>query len=490
MSVLTYIKNNKEYKFVFSGTPILRDLLEKTGCAVFAPCGGRGTCGKCAVKLEGQVSEPNRAEIKAGVRLACQAVLLGDARAELLWEDESDSLIEIETADISVDIPPRWKYGAAVDIGTTTVVLKLFSNNGKCIGTASAINPQRSVSADVIGRIDGAIRGKADLLYEQIHGCISELLLNACKQARIKQSDAEKFIVTGNTAMLYLYTKRSPEFIARAPFKSETLFGECFGENIYLPRCMNAFVGADITCAVLASGMCNSESAALLCDIGTNGEIALWKEGKLYITSTAAGPAFEGAEISAGCGSIPGAIDRVWIENGRMCAHTIDNQPALGICGSGLIDAIAVFLELGLIDETGSMEEDEIFITANGGTVSVTQSDIRAIQLAKSAIAAGLETVLSRSNTQISEISALYIAGGFGNNLSLESAARIGLIPGELISRSSAIGNAALSGAIQILFHEEQKEKSKQIAENSQHIDLGGSSDFYDAFIARMYFPE
>lgn len=486
MPVLTLIENNKQIKLTFDGTPILREMLEHAGYAVFSPCGGRGTCGKCKVKLHGNVSEPNTKEIAANSRLACQAVLLGDATVEIC--ETAEDFSDIETGiDVKLQKKADWHYGAAVDIGTTTVALKLFDRCGECIGTATGINPQRAVASDVIARIDAAMHGKAELLKSQIDGCINGLLKEACDNAGITPESVERYVVTGNTAMMYLYTSLDPESISRYPFESKTLFGYRKDEKTYLPPCMNAFVGGDITCAVLASGMCECEETALLCDIGTNGEIALWKEGRLYVTSTAAGPAFEGAEISCGCGNVRGAVDRVTVENGTLSAHTVENAPATGICGSGLVDAVSAFLKLLYIDETGYAGR-ALVLSANGGRIELTQEDIRAVQLAKAAIKAGIETVLERSGTVDGDIKTLYLAGGFGNHLSLDSAAHIGLIPESLAEKAKPIGNAALSGACMMLFDDEIIKLAEAIAKNSTHIDLAGKADFYEKFIDAIDF--
>jgi uncharacterized 2Fe-2S/4Fe-4S cluster protein (DUF4445 family) len=248
---------------------------------------------------------------------------------------------------------------------------------------------------------------------------------------------------------------------------------------------MNAFVGADITCAVLASKMCGKETA-LLCDVGTNGEIALWKGGVLYVTSTAAGPAFEGAGISCGCSSIPGAIDRVWLENGELQIHTIGDAPAVGVCGSGLIDAVAQLLEAEWMDETGALDDDEVALAPG---VVLLQKDIRAMQLAKAAIAAGIQTLLEVSDTTCDQIETLYIAGGFGSHLSIESAVKIGLIPVELENKVQVIGNAALAGAAQLLLDSRKLEELRTIAARSKHWNLGGNPKFNENYMNAMLFP-
>ena len=251
---------------------------------------------------------------------------------------------------------------------------------------------------------------------------------------------------------------------------------------------MNAFVGADVTCAVLDSLMCDGDDTSLLCDIGTNGEVALWKNHHLYVTSAAAGPAFEGGTISCGVGCVSGAVDNVTIKTGEITATTVDDAKAVGICGSGLITAVSSFLELGYIDNSGYGEDIPI-INANGGSVRLTQDDIRALQLAKSAICSGIEILLERTNTDLNEIKTFYIAGSFGNNLSIESAVNIGLFPKELKNKVKLIGNAALSGAIKLLFDPTNIEKSKLLAKDSTHINLAGEDDFYKAFIKNIDFP-
>ena len=239
----------------------------------------------------------------------------------------------------------------------------------------------------------------------------------------------DALVLTGNTTMLYLLTGRNPEPLSHAPFVADCLFdmeSRVLERNAYLPPCMNAFVGADISCAVLAAGQCDKDAVSLLVDIGTNGEIALWKDGTLYVASTAAGPAFEGAGISCGCASLRGAIDRVWLQDGQLRAHTIGEQRAVGICGSGLIDAVAMLLEKGEIDETGATESERLELRDG---IALLPKDIRAVQLAKAAIAAGIETLMQSAGVGPEHIETLYIAGGFGSHLDVRSAAAIGLFP-------------------------------------------------------------
>ena len=256
---------------------------------------------------------------------------------------------------------------------------------------------------------------------------------------------------------------------------------------VYYPPCMDAFVGADIVCAVLDSGLYHKHQTALLCDIGTNGEIALWKDRTLYVTSTAAGPAFEGAGISCGFESIPGAIDRVWIENGSIQVHTIAEKPAVGLCGSGLLDAVAVFLKTGDIDETGAVEKDILPLT---NSVALLPADIRAVQLAKGALAAGIRTLLEQANISEEDIETLYIAGGFGSHLNIASTAAIGLIPKTLRHRVRVLGNAALAGAARLLLDRNQMNTVRELTQKSVSVTLSGNGRFNQHFMDAMLFGD
>ena len=387
----------------------IADVLRANGFDIIAPCGGRGACGKCAVMLTGQISASSPAEQKAGVRLACQAVLQGEAEVILPREQVMEG-IELGGASLTPSAPMDGEYGAAVDIGTTTIAMNLYDlQTGKCLARCGIPNPQISVGADVMSRIGASMAGASGLLQAHVTGAINTLLSQACSLADIDISRVRSMTAAGNTTMLYLLTGRAPAALSHAPFAADHLFDETLtlcGRNTYLPRCMHAFVGADITCAVLASGMYGKKGTALLCDVGTNGEIALWKNGKLLVTSTAAGPAFEGAGISCGCGSVRGAIDSVYLSGGELKVHVIGEEDAAGICGSGLIDAVAAALESGIVDETGCMTEDFFELAP---AVRLLPGDIRAVQLAKAAIAAGIETLLDEAEICADDINSFYI---------------------------------------------------------------------------------
>jgi uncharacterized 2Fe-2S/4Fe-4S cluster protein (DUF4445 family) len=491
LPILTIWQNGIKQSIPFEGTPMLSQVLEGAGLFVPQPCGGRGHCGKCRVEASGHLSPPNAAEQKAGSRLACQIILLGDS--EVFLPDKQE-LVQIQLkgwGQTNQLRPMPGQIGAAIDLGTTTLALKLFDlKTGALMASAAGANPQTVVAADVMGRIGAAIEGKLPQLQQMAEGAIAGLLEKACQEAKADISLVMSMVIAGNTTMLYLLTGKNPLTLSRAPFKADHLFGEwadILGKSAYLPRCMNAFVGADITCAVLASGMCEKPDTALLVDVGTNGEIALWKDGALHIASTAAGPAFEGAGIHMGCGSVQGAIDSVWIEEGQIAYHTIGEVKPFGVCGSGLIDAIAALLDLGMVEDTGATGARRLHLSDN---VYLIPRDIRNVQLAKAAIAAGIRTLMHEAQTKPEDIHCLYLAGGFGSHLNIANAARIGLIPKELAGKVRVIGNAALSGAAKLLLNTDNLSALSRIAAGAEHVPLGGNPWFNEAYMEEMMFSD
>ena len=490
MPVLTIIQNESRREIPFAGKKLLHDVLKDAKVLLDHPCGGKGTCGKCAVMLDGHVSQPNEAEKKAGSRLSCQAVLLGDATVWLKG-DTALQQIEVSGESFSAQKPMEGTFGAAIDIGTTTMALKLCRlADGAVLGSAVCANPQRDIAADVIGRMEAAMAGSLAQLQAMVLQAMENLLKSACAEAGILAEQVDVLVITGNTTMLYLLTGKDPTCLSRSPFLADCLFGfetTILGRKAFLPPCMDAFVGADITCAVLSSRMTEVPGPTLLCDIGTNGEIALWKDGILYVTSTAAGPAFEGAGISCGCGSIRGAIDKAWLEGDALCVHTIADAPAVGVCGSGLIDTVAALLIREDVSETGAMGEKELTVA---GDVKLTRKDIRAVQLAKAAIAAGIQTLLETTGTQEREITDFYICGGFGTHLNLSSAVTIGLIPELLAKKAKVLGNGALSGAVKMMLDRDCHGQAQTLAACAKQMNLGGNPRFNENYIDQMLFPE
>lgn len=495
----------------------LLEVLRAHGLAPDAPCGGRGTCGGCRVRVTGAVSAPTEEErdaVRSGQRLACCCRVEGDC-ALTLPRAGAAAVCE-EGASRAFPLSPRGGLGAAVDIGTTTVVLHLYDlATGARLATASGENAQRPYGADVISRISYCDETPGGLLTlaRAVQGQLRALLAQALAAAGRGAGELAEACIAGNTVMEHLLCGIDPHPIAVAPFTPPRRFGEVLpGGALGLPDvpvllcpCVAGYVGGDITAGLLASGAVEDAGPCLFLDVGTNGEMALCHAGRVVACATAAGPAFEGAEISCGCPARAGAIDRVWLEDGALRTRVIGGGAALGVCGSGLLDALAVMLTLGAVDETGRLLPPEEapeaarpylrgdaagvrFFLAPG--VAICAADVRALQLAKAAVAAGIETLLGYLGVRAQALTALYLAGGFGNYLRPESAARIGLFPACLAGRVVPCGNTAGAGAAAALCSREARAALSALAGRMEYLELSGRADFSVAYIEAMEFPE
>lgn len=463
MFTITVKNDDSEKSAVFNEPILLSKAFEQLGIMQHKPCGGKGICQKCKVV-------ENSKEV-----LACQTYVSEDTYIDYntnnndiqgLTEGFMSSFKKMPLADKG--------YGLAVDIGTTTIAgyIYKFPECEKIKETAVA-NTQAVYGADVISRIEFSNNGGLNKLKQSVADQIGKI-----KNGTI----IEKYVITGNTTMLHLLTGSDPSGIAVAPFKPETLFG-VWQENVYLPKCISAYVGADMTCAILSSGILNDKTSFLV-DIGTNGEMALWNKGKLVCCSTAAGPALEGGGISQGTLAVAGAINKVFVENGEIKYTTIDNLSPTGICGTGIIDAIACMKKLEIIDDSGYLDDD--FQIGESG-IYITAKDVRQVQLAKAAIRAGIDTILYECGITYNEIDRFCIAGGFGSFINIESACDIGLIPIEVSNESVSIGNAALGGAAMILQSTDCVAESENIADMAEVIELSTNSYFIDKYMDNMF---
>ncbi|MBE6605058.1 MAG: DUF4445 domain-containing protein [Ruminococcaceae bacterium] len=471
---------------------------------VDAPCAGHGRCGKCRILASGALSEITDAERMhltdaeraAGVRLACFTHILGDCLVQDLPQAGHASILTGGVRPALAPCPTFSHYGAAIDIGTTTVAAKAFDTSGACLADAACLNPQISLGADVISRIEAALDGKQQALADAVRGAVNSLLCTLTESLP-QGGTIDRIVITGNTVMLHLLTLSSVEPLSHAPFRVGRAFNEVLpaaslglmglaaDATVYLPPCISAFVGADTTCALLATGACKDTGTALLADIGTNGEMALFKDGRLTVCSTAAGPAFEGVGISMGMCATEGAISAVTIVNGQLHARTVGDLPPVGICGSGLVDAIACLLQLDELDENGHLESEKTVIAPN---VHITREDIRALQPAKGAIAAGLLTMLDAEKCTVKDVDVFYVAGCFGSYLNFPNAARIGLFPKGLSQKATVIGNAAIEGAAMLLLDKGAADEAARIAREARVLELATDPIFADLFIKNMLF--
>ena len=450
---------------------LLSELLTENGIHVSMPCGGMGKCGKCFVKLNGET-----------VR-ACSTYAEGSCVIEV--SDDSEGTILQGGDSTVVPNPPREGFGAAVDLGTTTIAVSVFNLlTGIKTGDERAWNAQKSYGADVISRID-YINKNPDGLQE-----LSSLVRNQVREM-ISAYDVTEIMISGNTVMQHIFAGISPSGIAVAPFTPTTLFDdfrdELDGIPVYYAPCIAGYVGGDIVSGLLATGLYDSEKPVMFIDIGTNGEMSIGNRDGIFCCAVACGPAFEGAEISCGMPGLAGAVSHVENEDGKLSYETIGNTEARGICGSGLIDLLSVLLETGDLDQSGRLENKLFRLT---DTVSVNHADVRKLQLAKAAVRAGISVLMSETGLSFDDIDALYLGGGFGTFLKGESAVAIDMLPAELLRKIKPVGNASLNGASIALLCTEQRKKLIEIQRKCRYIELSGNSMFNDEFVEHMLFGE
>lgn len=411
--------------------------------------------------------------------------------------------------------PARPLLGIAMDIGTTTVAAELLDlTDGRSLGAAAAGNPQGVAGADVISRIEyaAAHRDGPARLKQAVAGVLSQLADALLERAGHTRQDVYETVVVGNTTMLHLLLAVDASAIAVVPFApafqgpvelpaAEIGLHLAPGAVAYCAPVVSGYVGADIVAGLAAlEAMPDTEKPALFIDIGTNGEIALVTDAGILACSTAAGPAFEGARISCGMRAMPGAIDRVWLEDGALQVSTIDAAPASGVCGSGLLEAAAALLEAGALDATGRLLEACAVVARSGSGrelavelaagVRLSQRDFRELQLAKGAIQAGAGILLKEAGLTVGELARVYLAGAFGSFIRPSSAVRIGLLPaGVTVDMLDFLGNTALVGARLALLSATVRARIEELSRSIRYIELSGRPDFQTAFAGAMLFP-
>ncbi len=525
---ITVLRNGTEKTIQGMTGESLMSALLRGGIYISAACGGKGRCGKCGVRMYDGVTdagEPDRKffsekQLSQGIRLACSAYPTGDCRLEILGNDEEEFEVvtDYRGAPAGKDKITEERYVIAIDIGTTTLALSLVGcTDGAVCHTVTSVNHQRVYGADVISRIQAANEGK---LSEESRCIRTDLCGNMCRllaEAGTDFSKVERIAVTGNTTMEHLLMEFPCETLGVYPFDPvdistirtdfNTLFGAALEEEtgaasgnepdtipVTLMPGISTYVGADIVAGLLSCGFDRSDQVNILIDLGTNGEMAIGNREKILVTSTAAGPAFEGGNISCGMGSVQGAICGVEIDGTEVRVETIGGKKPLGLCGTGVIETACELLEEEWIDETGMLDEeyfDDGFLlarSADGQDILFTQKDVREIQLAKSAVRAGLETLLIRYGVTYDDIGTLYLAGGFGYKMDLMKAVGIGLLPEELLDRTVAVGNSALEGCVEYLTDGTAAERIARIIAVSEEIPLASDKDFKRFYTDYMFF--
>ncbi len=514
MAIIKIRKHNNETTLSVSKGTTVSDILKSAAIPFSMPCGGNHICGKCKVEIYGDASPMDEREksllgnsIAENTRLACFAQISGDCTI-ILPDSDKNVLVEIENNNLKAE--PGEKCAIVFDIGTTTVAGSIYGLEPfRLLCSEGELNSQRPYGGDVVSRIDYCCKNGTEKISAAIAEQLSSMAERLCEKAQAAKENILRFIVTGNTTMLHIFAGLNPDTMAASPFKPRSLFGtikkadKYFKDfpqaDIIFPPCIGPFLGADIVCAIKESSMMEKSETAFIADIGTNGEMALFTDGRLCCCSTAAGPAFEGAGIEMGMPACEGAADKFYIENGEIKCHTIGGKEPIGICGTGLISAAALMLKTGIMDKTGYIcEEGHPFthlISCDSSGISyvklagvkITQRDIRQLQLAKGAISAGIETLLKECGITADKISSFYLCGGFGSYIDPYDAAAIGLIPDSFKTITYSLGNAAAKGAA-IAAHSGNIDAFKKIADSAEEISLAENAFFMEKYIDDMNF--
>ena len=488
---------------VVPGTSVLR-ALQECGAPVLAACGGRGTCGKCRVLV--------RSAEGLGYRLACQTPVEDGMRVIVERADGELSIAETGFATpYAADAGEPGELGLSFDIGTTTVVCHLhWLSDGARLATASCPNPQMVFGADVISRINASMEGHLEAMTDLIGSALSGLSARVLARAGADVGDIVRAVAAGNTVMEHIACGLAPDGIGVSPFEPLSLFGDEHAlagvcDHVFIMPCVAGYVGGDITAGIVATGLQQRERPCLFVDIGTNGEMVIGCGDRMVACATAAGPAFEGANISCGMPASPGAISRVALGEGQLELEVIGDIEPVGICGSALVEALAVLLDLGVVDETGRiLDPDELdgwraglvsevgessaVLISRADDIYLTQRDIRNIQLAKAAVHAGILVLLDAYGIDADGIEELLIAGGFGSSIDVGAAARIGLFPPELADCARSVGNAAGEGASVVLVSQEARDALAQVLEACEYLELSTAHAFNGYFVDSMDF--
>lgn len=401
-------------------------------------------------------------------------------------------------SELQVSVDAEDPLIAAVDVGSTSVVAYLMNGtSGLLLGTRSILNPQRQFGADVVSRCSYAIENGGRALSNSIRSAVNILLRELTKQYGRNPEEIVRLVMVGNSCMHHLFLGISPETLVLAPYVPKVTqalrmkASECeihvhpAAQLWWLPN-IGGFVGADTVGCLIATEMDTTDKLTLLVDIGTNGELVLGNRDGLTACSTASGPAFEGARITCGMRGHTGAINHVYLDNEEMKYHVIGDEEPVGICGSGLLDAVSCLIQLGLVDKTGKMQETYHFTDR----VFLNQKDIRELQLAKAAIAAGIRILCKCRGTVINDIERVLIAGAFGTSFNPSSACAIGILPPEMENRAEFIGNAAGKGAMLAALNVKQFERGIRLAADTRFLELVSDSEFQDIYMDELGFPD
>lgn len=556
MVKVNFVLNNKSV-IVERGTTIL-EAARKIGVIIESPCNAEGVCGKCRVKVvssnlediiqkgEHHLSEQDKAQ---GFVLSCSAKVMTDVDIEVAPKNSNKTLQILnhgQSFDIELDsyIKKEYhdkgktyvyagdkkiaeedgdttalNYGLVVDIGTTTLVTSLVNiNTGEELSSVSSLNPQSIYAQDVLSRIKLASDEKGlDLMYSGITKELNEMIVKITKETTINKKYIYEAIFSGNTCMIHLAAKVNPYSLGKYPYTPKIRGGDYLSATsnklnisniglIYLPPIISSYVGPDITSGILATRLQDRKGTTLFVDIGTNGEMVIGRDGKLSSTSTAAGPAFEGMNITYGMRAQRGAIEYFNIEDdGSFKIKTIEDGKPIGICGSGLLDIVGELVANKVIGKSGrfvSQEKCDLpevlrerLVKLDGKNafkivegVFLTQKDIRQVQLAKGAVRSGIEFLMNSKKVKADEVDKIQIAGSFGYHLRAKSLINIGLLPKEFIGKIDFVGNTSKSGGHAFLLNKSYRLEMENLVKEIEVVELSNGEDFDKIFVKCLSF--
>lgn len=509
----------------------LLDALLNKGHFVDNPCNGKGTCGKCRVRVvsgdPGPVGPSEKrfltdAQEADGMRLACYIKDWKEVEIELIQKEKKAKVL---TKGYVPDFVPKYRdgYGISMDIGTTTVALSLIDlSNGETLAEESMVNMQKNYGLDVLTRISYSDDNEDGLakLQEAIVGPINSMIYEVCQEAKIKPSQIKDIIVGANTTMAHLLLGVDPGSMGKFPYKPEfTELREVRAESIgieagpdtkviTLPH-VSAFIGSDVVAGAYVADMENTEGHELFIDIGTNGEIVLEKDDELYACSAAAGPALEGMNISCGMRAAPGAIEDVRITEKGVELKVIDDEEPIGICGSGILAVVKELLRVGLVTSRGAFVKKEDlslndyrynmirldgrkreFVMDEKRNLVITQEDIRQVQLAKGAILSGFVALLNEAGIGMEDLDVVYVAGQFGAHLPKESLVGTGILPPQVKDKIKYLGNSSKTGAYMALMNEDIRADMDRLAKKIKFLELAVLDNYERIFVESSLYPK
>ncbi len=495
---------------------------QAAGIGLASVCGGAGTCEECRIRLAaGKLSAPTlvelaaltEAELAAGFRLACQAEPLSDLKLDIPPESlTTPQRLQLEGLETGIIPHPAISspdaYGLAVDVGTTKLAAYLVHlQTGETVARLATMNPQVSYGEDVVSRIAYIDRepAGAKTLRSILMAALNGLLTEMCSSAHIRNEQVLDAVFVGNTVMHHIAAGLPVGQLGHAPFSPATTSPVIISAaelglaldpsaQVYFPPVVAGYVGADHIAMLLATDAGKSRGNVIALDIGTNTEISLIKAGQITCCSCASGPAFEGAHIHEGMRAAPGSIERARWTGGRILWQTIEDRPPIGICGSGILDVVAALQDAHLVKPTGVLQDSktsEIVLvpaiqTGLNRDLVVTRKDVHEIQLAKSAIRSGLETLLTLEHLSDADIDQCIVAGAFGTYLDIRSAIRVGMLPALPLDCFRQVGNAAGVGAKQMLVSMESRQEAELISRRIGYVELTNQKAFTELFMKNL----